>query len=120
MMRGMAEGERSRLNASRSPSRVAEHVDHSRAGSWPEGEARLPRPTLVRKQVRINLLPYGLRWDPPGLERARQLAWHAVQPLLAEGWELLTPVQGAGVLVQGRSVAGPVVRAAIVALQRRA
>ncbi len=75
------------------------------------------RSTPVRKQLRINLLPYNLRWDPSGLDAARRLALEAVYPLVAEGWELLTPVEGAGVFVQGRSVAGPVVQSAVLTLQ---
>jgi serine/threonine protein kinase len=71
-----------------------------------------------RREVRVNLLPYNFRWDPTGLERARQVAQNALMRLAGEGWELAVPLDAAGTFVQGRTVSGPVVQSAVLKLQR--
>jgi serine/threonine-protein kinase len=71
-----------------------------------------------RREERVNLLPYNLRWDPTGLERARQLAQNAVDRLAGQGWELVIPLDAAGTFVQGRSVSGPIVQSAVLKLKR--
>ena len=78
------------------------------------------RREMVRKQVRVNLLPYNLRWDPSGLDRARALARASAEQLLAEGWELVAGVDESGTFVQGRTLAGPIVQSALLVVQRAA
>lgn len=80
---------------------------------------RAARPPLQRKQMRINLLPYGLRWDASGLSRARQVVEQSVASFINDEWELVTSLESAGTFVQGRGAAGPVIQAARLTLQRR-
>lgn len=72
----------------------------------------------IRQTLRLNLLPHNCRWDPPGLDRARKIAQQQVNQYLAQGWELVTPLEASGTFVQGRTAAGPVVQSAIITLQR--
>jgi serine/threonine-protein kinase len=82
---------------------------------------QLPRPPAPRKlqhrEVVLNLLPYGIRWDPPGLATARRLAEEAMRQAAVDGWEPAStrePVR----LIEGRTITGSVVRSAILTLER--
>jgi serine/threonine protein kinase len=82
---------------------------------------QLPRPPaprkLQRRQVVVNLLPYNIRWDPPGLATARRLAYEALRQAAVDGWEPASigdPCQ----LVEGRTITGSIVRSAVLTLER--
>jgi len=82
---------------------------------------QLPRPPtprrLQRRELVVNLLPYRLRWDPPGLAAARKLAADALSQATTDGWEPASigePLR----LVEGRTIAGSVVRSAVLTLER--
>jgi predicted DNA binding CopG/RHH family protein len=72
-----------------------------------------------QKQVRVNLLPYNLRWSEEGLEKARQVVNQtAVKQLADDGWEVVGSLKGVGTFVQGKTAAGPAVAAAVFLVQR--
>ncbi|HEY3063540.1 MAG TPA: protein kinase [Chloroflexota bacterium] len=82
---------------------------------------QLPRPPtprrLQRRELVVNLLPYRLRWDPSGLAAARKLAAEALRQATGDGWEPASigePLK----LVEGRTIAGSVVRSAVLTLER--
>ena len=74
----------------------------------------------VREEVRLNLLPYGLRWDGAGLERAREIAQAKANEMTAAGWQLAQPLDAAGTLIQGRSASGSIVQQAVLVVMRPA
>jgi serine/threonine protein kinase len=72
---------------------------------------------IERREVVVNLLPRGLRWNPDGLQHARRLAAQALREATVEGWEPASigePYR----LVEGRTIAGSVVESAILKLER--
>jgi serine/threonine-protein kinase len=81
----------------------------------PYEEAR-PRVRLLRKIAKFNLLPYHLRWDPPGLERAREIAQNEAVKLQQDGWEIV----GGPEFQTGNSAIGDIVRMALITVQRYA
>jgi hypothetical protein len=73
----------------------------------------------TQKQVRVNLLPYNLRWSEQGLSRAREVvAQTTLKQLTDDGWEVVGSLNGVGTFVQGLTAAGPVVQAAVFVVQR--
>ena len=82
---------------------------------------QLPKPPaprkLKRRQVVINLLPYRLRWDPPGLAVARRLAAEALYEASRDGWEP-TSIGEPYRLVEGRTITGAIVEGAILSLEQ--
>jgi serine/threonine protein kinase len=76
------------------------------------------KPQYVREEVHLNLLPYSLRWDHAGLDKARSLAAAKVQELAAHGWELAVPLDQVGTFTQGRSAGGAVVQMAVLVMMR--
>jgi hypothetical protein len=81
-------------------------------------KAPAPR-KLKRREVVVNLLPYRIRWDPPGLALARRLAAEALREASVDGWEPASigePYR----LVEGRTITGPIVESAVLSLERLA
>jgi hypothetical protein len=72
---------------------------------------------LQRREVIVNLMPYRLRWDPPGLATARGLAADALRQAAVDGWEPAS-IGDPYRLVEGRTIAGYVVRSAVLTLER--
>jgi hypothetical protein len=65
----------------------------------------------------LNLLPLQLRWNPSGLEAARRIAADALSQATTDGWEpasLREPCR----LVEGKAITGPIVRSAVLRLER--
>ena len=79
-------------------------------------KAPAPR-KLKRRQVVINLLPYRLRWDPPGLAIARRLATEALAEASRDGWEPAS-IGEAYRLVEGRTITGAIVEGAVLSLEQ--
>ena len=79
---------------------------------------RLPTPKKIqRREVVVNLLPFNLRWNPAGLEAARKAAADALRQATSDGWEPASigePFR----LVEGRTITGPIVRSAVLSLER--
>ena len=79
---------------------------------------RADRPKKIeRREVVVNLLPYQLRWNPTGLESARRIAADALGEATSDGWEpasLGEPYR----LVEGKTITGPIVRSAVLRLER--
>ncbi|MDQ3812052.1 MAG: serine/threonine protein kinase [Chloroflexota bacterium] len=84
---------------------------------------QLPRPPsrrrLHRRELVVNLLPYRLRWDPGGLASAREIAAEAMRQAAVDGWEPASIGEPCK-LIEGRSIGGPVVRGALLTLERLA
>jgi serine/threonine protein kinase len=82
---------------------------------------QLPRPKgprrLQRRELIVNLLPYRLRWDPPGLDTARGLAAEAFRQAAVDGWEPAS-IGDPCRFVEGRTIGGTVVRSAVLTLER--
>jgi eukaryotic-like serine/threonine-protein kinase len=72
---------------------------------------------LARREVVVNLLPFRLRWDPPGLTRARQMAAEAMRQAATDGWEPAS-IGDPYRLVEGKSIGGPVVASAVLSLEK--
>jgi hypothetical protein len=79
---------------------------------------RAERPKKVqRREVVVNLLPYQLRWNPAGLENARRIAADALSQATTEGWEPASLGEPC-CLVEGKTITGPIVRSAVLRLER--
>lgn len=82
---------------------------------------QLPRPPSrvrrERREVIINLLPQNIRWSPDGLQLARRLAAEALREATIDGWEP-TSIGAPYKLVEGFSIAGPIVEGAVLNLER--
>ena len=79
---------------------------------------RRPSPRrLQRRELIVNLLPYALRWDPPGLDAARSLAADALRQAAVDGWEPASIGEPCR-FVEGRTIGGTVVRSAVLTLER--
>ena len=77
------------------------------------------RHKLQRREVVLNLLPRGIRWNPEGLLQARRLASEALRDVAVDGWEPTSfgePYR----LVEGRTISGSVVESAVLTLERLA
>jgi serine/threonine protein kinase len=77
------------------------------------------RHKLQRREVVLNLLPRGIRWNPEGLLQARRLASEALREVAVDGWEPTSfgePYR----LVEGRTISGSVVESAVLTLERLA
>jgi hypothetical protein len=72
---------------------------------------------LKRREVVVNLMPYRLRWDPPGLATARGLASDALREAAVDGWEPAS-IGDPWRLVEGRTIGGTIVRSAVLTLER--
>ena len=80
-------------------------------------KATVSRTRLERREVVLNLLPQSIRWTPDGLQLARYLASQALREVAIDGWEpasLGEPYR----LVEGKTIAGPVVESAVLRLER--
>jgi len=42
---------------------------------------------LERRELVVNLLPQGIRWNPEGLQHARRLSSEALRRATVDGWE---------------------------------
>ncbi len=83
---------------------------------------QLPKSTVSRykiekREVVVNLLPQNIRWTPDGLQLARFLAAQALREATVDGWEPASigePFR----LIEGKSISGSVVEAALLKLER--
>jgi serine/threonine protein kinase len=82
---------------------------------------QFPRAPAGRKRERrelvVNLLPQGIRWNPEGLQQARRLSTEALRQATVDGWEP-TSIGKPYQLVEGRTISGSVVESAILTLER--
>jgi predicted Ser/Thr protein kinase len=82
---------------------------------------QLPRsrsgPKLERRELIVNLLPQGIRWNPEGLQHARRLSAEALRQATVDGWEP-TSIGKPYQLVEGRTISGSVVESTILTLER--
>ena len=79
---------------------------------------RLPAPRkLQRRELVVNLLPFRIRWDPPGLETARRMAAEALHRATTDGWEPAS-IGEPYKLLEGRTITGPIVQGAVLSLER--
>jgi serine/threonine protein kinase len=78
---------------------------------------RPARRRIQRRELIVNLLPYRLRWDPPGLDVARSLAADALREAAVDGWEPASIGEPCR-FVEGRDIGGTVVRSAVLTLER--
>ena len=79
---------------------------------------RLPAPRKIqRREVVVNLLPFQLRWSPDGLEAAREIAADALRQATTDGWEPAS-IGDPCRLVEGKTITGPIVRSAVLTLER--
>jgi serine/threonine protein kinase len=72
---------------------------------------------IERREVVVNLLAQSIRWSPDGLQLARHLAAQALREATVDGWEPASigePYR----LVEGKTINGSVVEAAILKLER--
>jgi serine/threonine protein kinase len=79
---------------------------------------RLPGPRKIqRREVVVNLLPFQLRWTPAGLEAARGIAADALRQATTNGWEPASIGEPCR-LIEGKTITGPIVRSAVLSLER--
>ena len=79
---------------------------------------RVPGPRKIqRREVVVNLLPFQLRWTPDGLEAARGIAADALRQATANGWEPASIGEPCR-LIEGKTILGPIVRSAVLSLER--
>jgi hypothetical protein len=76
-----------------------------------------PSPNEHRR-VQVNLVPYNLRWDHDGMDRARVILQKTAQHLEAEGWMLVSSLHAQGTLLAGRTASGRIVSGGILHLVR--
>jgi predicted Ser/Thr protein kinase len=74
-------------------------------------------PKLERRELVVNLLPQGIRWNPEGLQHARRLSAEALRRATVDGWEP-TSIGKPYQLVEGRTISGSVVESTILTLER--
>ncbi|HLZ26317.1 MAG TPA: serine/threonine-protein kinase [Chloroflexota bacterium] len=72
---------------------------------------------LERRELVVNLLPQGIRWNPDGLQQARRLSVEALCKATVDGWEP-TSIGKPYQLVEGRTISGSVVESTILTLER--
>jgi len=82
---------------------------------------QLPRapsgPKLQRRELVVNLLPQGIRWNPEGLQHARRLSAEALRRETVDGWEP-TSIGKPYQLIEGRTISGSVVESTVLTLER--
>jgi hypothetical protein len=82
---------------------------------------QIPRPPagrkLERRELVVNLLPQGIRWNPDGLQRARRMSAEALRQATVDGWEP-TSIGKPYQLIEGKTISGPVVESTILTLER--
>jgi serine/threonine protein kinase len=72
---------------------------------------------LERRELVVNLLPQGIRWNPEGLQHARRLSAEALRKATVDGWEP-TSIGKPYQLIEGRTISGSVVESTILTLER--
>jgi hypothetical protein len=82
-----------------------------------EGE-RVEATPNEHRRVQVNLVPYNLRWDHDGMDRARIILQNTADKLESDGWMLVSSLQAQGTLLAGRTAAGRIVSGGIMQLVR--
>jgi len=72
---------------------------------------------LQRRELVVNLLPQGIRWNPDGLQQARRLSAEALVQATVDGWGP-TSIGKPYHLIEGRTISGSVVESTILTLER--
>jgi predicted Ser/Thr protein kinase len=72
---------------------------------------------LERREVIVNLLPHGIRWNPEGLQHARRMSVEALRLATKDGWEP-TSIGKPYQLIEGRTISGSVVESTVLTLER--
>jgi len=72
---------------------------------------------LQRRELVVNRLPQGIRWNPDGLQQARRLSAEALVQATVDGWGP-TSIGKPYHLIEGRTISGSVVESTILTLER--